>query len=143
MENYLDGGKLLLLCRALALAPCTPHVYTVGIVGWCRLSYDDFYKYSTTCTTCGLLQDASSCPGRFPHSSNLLTNMRFGKIAALAGALLMPSLSIAASNDTEWPIHNDGLTTLVEWSVQRDCHDMEHVRFKTLTSSCIGTITAS
>lgn len=41
--------------------------------------------------------------------------MWFWKAVALAGALLTPSLSVAASNDTQWPIHDDGLTTLVEW----------------------------
>lgn len=46
--------------------------------------------------------------------------MLLRKCLALAWALLMAGVCDAQTNTTEWPIHNDGLTTLVEWYVDDD-----------------------
>lgn len=60
--------------------------------------------------------------------------MWFCKAVALAGALLMlPSLNpvaaqAASTNDPQWPIHNNSLTTQVEWYVQEKIKRKETVR---------------
>lgn len=43
--------------------------------------------------------------------------MLFSKIFALGWALLSAGICQAQTNTTEWPLHNDGLNTVVEWYV--------------------------
>lgn len=41
--------------------------------------------------------------------------MLLSRTVALAWALLTSGLCQAQSNTTEWPLHNDGLNSVVEW----------------------------
>lgn len=41
--------------------------------------------------------------------------MLLSKLLAFGWALLTAGLCHAQINATEWPLHNDGLNTLVEW----------------------------
>lgn len=41
--------------------------------------------------------------------------MLLSKMLALGWALLNAGLCLAQTNTTEWPLHNDGLNTVVEW----------------------------